>query len=1570
MKKILLLLALVVLAVSINDAQASDNKAPKKNARVLSSRSKLSEDQYFMPNQSSFPSPFSEIGNAKTSAAVSTGYYFVDSEDDAPDYWRPNPTLYDMSEDPELWKRIEKGPRVVDSTYWNLHPEEGRRFFYNPALPVKSSGRSYFSPGLPATDSTDNAIAGPIPLGLSGGFFFNGIRYDSFYVSTNGIVALTNRRYFYDESGNPTIPAASSTAFDPMSMDWFVGGTRARTGNGTEAGRVPDDYGYTYTVCGGDPTNTTGGIRANGASSGLNQIPNKAAVIAPFFGSLHLSQWNPTNKVAEDYGKVYFKRSYSADKLVIYFINEQPLGQWGTMYGPITFEKDWRPGINQNYVAGGAQVVLNRLDSSVTIIYDQFQGVAQISGYYTVTPTQLFRYNTICGVRGWARHVNYNTKSNTSTSPWADEYEQYTHYYSMYKSTDGSLYMPQSLSAVKFKQYKNTVRVVDIQYRVRSKNPDDDLSFSVAVPTTAADNYELLAGEDRIGAIQPVALFQNLTNDIQGPQGVNFQPQDLNFRARFIIKNMASNATVYNRLLDIDSLSMARPLGTNPYGSDVNIRYSTVVKASGNYTATAAAFPSTSNYNGVPSYGYVQVFFPPFEPSEFSKDSNHIGRLQCFVIAEPYKPGIGGESLGDTWPFDDTTNVKLFVMMRLNTFKDDVSEYHLISGVAMPSVLKWVNIGGEVVNGETNSYYPLPPRGSFGAKNQPRSTMKSPIIKLDRLIDGQEPQNHPDGDELRSFPINLLNKVKPVLSFSVQRAAKQSDWSRGYCESQLIGPEPRTIYNYDPTVVYNQYSYSAAKYYDELDVQFAKPSPDGIDGITNIPAANWKVHPVRGSNTPVTTMSAYTLYGGVGYSIGFLESDKDSTLNPTTGLRCDIYDDGVDWDYKKAFVPIPNSWLNSANDGAKNFRFRFKVNAYEQKQAEGCQTCIPDDDDPFFIDNIAILSPTEIADIEVASVKIDWPYTEAPASQATSIPVHVLINNITSIGARSFIIRTKIYRPSDPNKYVYCRTITIPYLASGASYIVDMPAWNARNSGDGDYRLEANISMYPDGDYDASNNVNYTDVTLKFSDDFAYEQNPNDPKNDVPTFTRIKGRGLNLYGYSEGGAGGGLASFSSSSFDDIINTVGDINPTGSGQIAVKFILNQADTIYGFKAMFSNLIQSFNTAIRFAVYSDNNGFPGLEQDTVTGSVIRRIRAVDDSSGNLVFDKYVKYYLSRGIPLNAGTYWIAVAQLDANGINLGASSSRSAMKTTVFTWNQNSHLFGTSATNLMIDKNFRKLNYGNLVNNNFFAYQNGTGIGDWVQFMPTSGNPAYPWSNAFGMPTNDGATGTMTRGTWIPLLRPYFGLKESGKTTVYETCDVVPVELTSFEGQARNQAIDLFWETASEQNNAGFNVERKLSNSGDNDWKTIGYVKGAGNSNAVNHYNFTDRNPVNGNTYNYRLRQVDMDQEQACESYSNVVTLTYNNEAGDVTLEQNTPNPFSTTTNINFTLPTKSDIRLEVLDIFGNVVKTLATGEHSANESHQYTWDGTDNNGSQVANGSYIYRLTTGNVVKTAKLTLVR
>lgn len=83
-----------------------------------------------------------------------------------------------------------------------------------------------------------------------------------------------------------------------------------------------------------------------------------------------------------------------------------------------------------------------------------------------------------------------------------------------------------------------------------------------------------------------------------------------------------------------------------------------------------------------------------------------------------------------------------------------------------------------------------------------------------------------------------------------------------------------------------------------------------------------------------------------------------------------------------------------------------------------------------------------------------------------------------------------------------------------------------------------------------------------------------------------------------------------------------------------------------------------------------------------------------------------------------------------------------------------------------------------------------------------------------------------------------------------------------------------------------------------------------------------------------------------------------------LEQNYPNPFNPFTTIRYGLPQKSSVRLTVYNLLGQEVATLVNEEKNAGY-HEVTFDG-----SGLASGVYIYRLTAGSFVQSRKLLLLR
>ena len=112
--------------------------------------------------------------------------------------------------------------------------------------------------------------------------------------------------------------------------------------------------------------------------------------------------------------------------------------------------------------------------------------------------------------------------------------------------------------------------------------------------------------------------------------------------------------------------------------------------------------------------------------------------------------------------------------------------------------------------------------------------------------------------------------------------------------------------------------------------------------------------------------------------------------------------------------------------------------------------------------------------------------------------------------------------------------------------------------------------------------------------------------------------------------------------------------------------------------------------------------------------------------------------------------------------------------------------------------------------------------------------------------------------------------------------LPVELTSFTAAANSNTADLKWNTATEVNNYGFEVQRTV-NSGS--WAKVSFVAGNGTSNVPHNYSYTDKVGTAG-TYSYRLKQID---HNGAFTYSQEVQVTIA-VPKVLALSQNFPDPF--------------------------------------------------------------------------------
>jgi len=179
-------------------------------------------------------------------------------------------------------------------------------------------------------------------------------------------------------------------------------------------------------------------------------------------------------------------------------------------------------------------------------------------------------------------------------------------------------------------------------------------------------------------------------------------------------------------------------------------------------------------------------------------------------------------------------------------------------------------------------------------------------------------------------------------------------------------------------------------------------------------------------------------------------------------------------------------------------------------------------------------------------------------------------------------------------------------------------------------------------------------------------------------------------------------------------------------------------------------------------------------------------------------------------------------------------------------------------------------------------------------------------------------------------------------------VIPVELLAFTAEMSNGLVALKWETATETNNRGFEIQRKAGNYS---WQTVGFVSGKGTTSEMSHYTYSD-NPVgvtNLAKITYRLKQLDYDGKA---NYSKEINVEYTGAPKTFSLEQNYPNPFNPATVIRYAVPTESKVKVVVYNISGEVVKELVNEVQSAG-FHESTFN--TNSGVSLSSGIYFYSI---------------
>ena len=193
------------------------------------------------------------------------------------------------------------------------------------------------------------------------------------------------------------------------------------------------------------------------------------------------------------------------------------------------------------------------------------------------------------------------------------------------------------------------------------------------------------------------------------------------------------------------------------------------------------------------------------------------------------------------------------------------------------------------------------------------------------------------------------------------------------------------------------------------------------------------------------------------------------------------------------------------------------------------------------------------------------------------------------------------------------------------------------------------------------------------------------------------------------------------------------------------------------------------------------------------------------------------------------------------------------------------------------------------------------------------------------------------------------------------ETVPVELVSFTADNIDDEVVLKWQTATETNNQGFEIQRMKSDvrNQNSDWEKIGYIKGFGTTSEFKSYSFID-SKISTGAYSYRLKQIDFD---GTFSYSSVIEIEVSGPK-DLLLEQNYPNPFNPTTKIRYQIPQESKVVIKIYDILGAEVMTLL---NDLKEPGTYE---VEFNAQNLSSGTYFYRLAAGEFIEMKKMVLMK
>ncbi len=236
----------------------------------------------------------------------------------------------------------------------------------------------------------------------------------------------------------------------------------------------------------------------------------------------------------------------------------------------------------------------------------------------------------------------------------------------------------------------------------------------------------------------------------------------------------------------------------------------------------------------------------------------------------------------------------------------------------------------------------------------------------------------------------------------------------------------------------------------------------------------------------------------------------------------------------------------------------------------------------------------------------------------------------------------------------------------------------------------------------------------------------------------------------------------------------------------------------------------------------------------------------------------------------------------------------------------------------------------------------GTGQIIVKRNTSGPGPWTLAGAAVSNTNVGGVITCERNT-------YSGFSQFA---IARTRDVLPISLINFNAKCENASADVQWSTASEQNNDYFSLERSIDAAS---WELLATVQGAGNSNNIKKYQYTDDAPYQGISY-YRLKQTDFDGafkyfgpvSAQCDQGANSPSVAYY------------PNPFTQQIMVDISNLITNNATVSIFNILGEKIFDEAIADINEN-NHKFILDLK-----VLASGVYTIQFSSANFTQSSRI----